>query len=457
MILLHITPIAQGLPWAIEAIEFDNNLTITNYFTAKIALPFGYLPNPNYVVAVPENYVLSLMHEELTYISLGDKLAELLKKHDTLVFSNKESYTLFKKVCNMLLLPDLLVDKHVISFKAMVNVASTLRNIYPNNLKSLKQLGQYLNITEATLGKTTFNILTSLNKANARLVAYFFNKSHQNIKPLMRPIVKRELPTDRAINDSLGALSNTFGSLSLNFTLACTDDDIKPVLLVKKTLTSFIAIDLSFANVKDEFYLDTCQDPTNITTSIYDYAQKKHEEFIAKYIPGALITLEEPFLFSPQSTITKELYEYFGLNKEKLDNFIILLERFLNQDILYPLIEEYEKTDVISQDKLLKLYPNFKNINEKYNQVTAQRSFLMALSSSITSYTGKLRTLILDYLFRNDTNQDSYLLTLYKDIVAKREEEYKQEFMQMLEIAMSKASTEEHKKRLEDLVHYLDK
>lgn len=459
MILIHITPIAPNLPWNIEIIEFNENFESKEYFNAKIALPFGYLPNPNYALAIPENYVNSLKNEQFNYQTLGDKLTQLLSKHSKIIFSNQESYALFNNITNTLLIPDLLADKQIVSLKALVNIAISLRNVYPKHLKSLKALAQHLGILENTLGKSAFNILVHLNKTAPKIIQYFLLSKKtlpSNMVTTIGTSANQKQNNSNTTEDNKNL--NSLPKDSFKFNLYADDNSFKIVLLIKKLANGFIALDLNLNPLKDLLLLDLCDDAKNINYNNidpYSYVENNTQEFINNYIKEQITILNEPYLISPSSTISSEILEILNITPANITTILKSLYLTLNEQTFLDILSFADKLAQDHKNIILKIRPNLNNLNANYLEAVKYRNHPELLAANISTFDGNIRSFILDYIFRINQNQDSFIFDIYKEIISKRELNFKDDFINNLEFAFNKASNNDEKKRLEDLVSYL--
>lgn len=452
MILIHITPVAKDLPWCIEAIEITKEFGFASYFNAKIKLPYGVFPNPNYVLALPQSYVESIKNEPLNYFTLGNNLRDLLAKHDTIIFSHQESFKLFKKITNMLLLEDLLVNKKIISLKSMINVGVNLRNLYPQNINSIKALGAYLGINEDTLGKTSALIMQDLSRRNLKLLNYFLSLNNGAVFP-----------------DTISLISknNNTNNPSFKITLGVTDNDLKIVCLLKQIKNGYIALNLDLNTLLDEVRLDIKLNAQKegrvayneeLNINIYDYMLENPDLLINNYLEKQLFIIKDPFLLSPINTITVDLLNKKHLDAQKLTNLINLLNEKLgkNPEEFTKFINKSNLIITKDNDETLNLYPNYNNLDNTYLSVAKLRDAPQVLSEMIPTLGEKLRTLALDYCFAISSNQSEMLINAYNDLVTIREAKNREDFMRFFEIALAKDLNDNERMRLDELIEYYD-
>ncbi|MGN1393259.1 MAG: hypothetical protein ACI4V7_04270 [Succinivibrionaceae bacterium] len=184
MLLLHLTPFNSNLtPWLLDyAILDDNcNLSENGEFKQLIIKPaMGISPSPRYAVAFDEDCTSLLKQKSINLLEAGNKLVDIIKSEEVIIFSNTRSLCLFKKLCVRLLLPDLLVNKKVSCFKSLLSAAIFFKNTYElSSINKIKELAKKISSEQNNISviKATAIILKDIYQKESKLLNYFLQKN----------------------------------------------------------------------------------------------------------------------------------------------------------------------------------------------------------------------------------------------------------------------------------------
>ena len=395
MLFIHLTPFNEDLiPYRVEFLCIKDDLQINNNENIIITPPPGILPNPSYALALDEDMILNLKNSSINYAEAGVKLQNILENENTLVFSNSLSLQLFKKILTTLLLPNLLINKKVVNFKALLFTSINLRNVFKNEFNgSIRALGSQLGAKDKTITASMFAIFKQLYLKEAKLMQFFLYNP-QNIT----------LPDGKLTQ--LGKIM-----------IALKDDSCILFYPISKSKTTMIAWNLAI-------------EPTD------------------KYAGLIYFPLNGSVLFAPASTVPNSLMQKLKLDAQDITTRRNSLNNsFANEQNLADIIAHGN----IEKDDIAELFNN-----TMYNMQSQLRLDYISLNSNINKCKGYIRELVLDYLQNvNSELLESHVIAAYRYIIEERVSSKRESFTMLFNECLTKNKTTNAETRLKNIYSYI--
>lgn len=400
MLLIHLLPYNRdNYPWCVDIVSV-NAESYEEEGRSRIVVtpPAGICPSPAFAVSFDCDCIETVKNHGLKPSEAAPLLADILKKHEQVVFSNAKSCQMFRELLVSLQMTDVLRDKTVSSFKSILHAAVTLKNIYyPKAWCNIKKLCSELGFAENRYIGCMYRVFADLYGKAPKLLSYF---------------VKRDMVLGTA--ESSGRI-----------VLGITEDGFRIITPVMVTRDYILGMDIS------------------------------------KEVKPCVLPLNGSVCYTVSSAINGAVAQSLGTDFESIKRRFAEALPYCNSDTpeheklmsgLGELLKNADSDDTtaVTDEKLRRLT----------GLVPSGRVFLGAseVSAYVGKVTGPLRTAMLDYLYLEEYPFPLGYEDVYRDIVASRINGARNAMVSELEYATAEAEkngSKESLSRLSNLYRFL--